>query len=250
MELVIYKEERQSLGEVSFLKDISNHIKIKDIPIDNYKHQLIKTIVLINNLSGVKEPMSDVVKTDIREMFLMRFKMLSFDEISYAFKLERYGNLGNRIEHYQLFDAKYVSEVLDKYLLWKKNKIVQHNLNTSKNNNKELSKKESEFIMIEAVDRIEKEYKSNKEITGAFTHVYGYLFDKGLLPQHTNKFKSGILVKAKAIAKSEEMTKAGSDFSFHQQLKTTLENIDNNKHDNIKTISKRLVLEEYFKNIL
>lgn len=110
------------------------------------------------------------------------------------------------------------------------------------------SHEEIEFIMIEATDRIEKEYKANKEITGTYTHVYDYLFAKGLLPQHTNKFKSGILVKAKAIAKSDAMTKAGSDFNFHQQLKTTLQDIDNNEHDSIKTISKRLVLEEYFKN--
>ena len=124
MGLIIYKEERQSLTTVEFLKDISNQIKIRDISKDDFKNQLIKSIVLLNTLSGIKEPMDDVTKQDIKEMILMRFKALSFDEISYAFKKERYGDLGDRTEHYQLFDAKYVSEVLDKFVKWKRTKIV------------------------------------------------------------------------------------------------------------------------------
>ena len=248
MGLVVYKEQRQSLSEISFLKDVTNQVKIKDIPKEIYKHELIKSMILINNLSGIKEPMSDVVKTDIKEMILMRFKTLSFDQIYYAFKLERFGGLGNRIEHYQLFDAKYVSEVLDKFLLWKKTMRVQYNINLQKQQENETSKDEQEFIMIEAVDRIEKEFKHNKKITGTFVHVYDYLFAKGVLPQHTNKFKSRILEKSKEIAKFNAENKAGSDYGLHKQLKSTLENIENNNHDAIKTISKRLVLEEYFKN--
>ncbi len=248
MKLAIYKPERQSLTTVEFLKDISNQVKIKDISEEDFKHHLIKTIVTINALSGIKDPMDDITKTDIKEMILMRFKALSFDEIGYAFKKERYGDLDPRTEHFQLFDAKYVSVVLDKFVKWKKDKIVQLNLNSKKPMEKDISELEIEFIMAEATDRLKKEVKINGKITGICVHVYDHLDKKGLLPTE-KQYKLEIYERAKLIAKSEAASKATHSLEEHRNLKATIEKLDLPKNASVINIAKRLVLTDYFNKI-
>ena len=246
MGLVIYKPERQNLTTVDFLKDISNQVKIRDISEDDFKHHLIKTIILINSLSGVKDPMSDIIKQDIKEMILMRFKALSFDEISYAFKKERYGDLGTRTEHYQLFDAKYVSEVLDKFVKWKKDKIVQHNLNNKKPDEVSISEEEKEFIMSEAVDRLSKEVKQNGFISSICIHVYDYLDKQGKLPTDVD-YKNKIYEQAKSLARGAAATKAKHSLDDHKSLGVEIAKIEKRGNSTVVNISKRLVLESYFK---
>ncbi len=247
MNLAIYKPERQSLTTVEFLKDISNQVKIKDISEDDFKHHLIKTIVTINALSGIKDPMDDITKADIKEMILMRFKALSFDEISYAFKKERYGDLGVRTEHFQLFDAKYVSVVLDKFVKWKKYKIVQHNLNRKKPEEKEMSEQDKENIMLEAVDRIKKEVQQNGEIESNVIGVYMYLYSKGVLPVHTEEFKEKYTKLAIPIARGEAASKATYSLDDHKKLKERIESITQGKSEVLKNIAKKLILKDYFK---
>ncbi len=247
MSLAIYKPERQSLTTVEFLKDISNQVKIKDISEEDFKHHLIKTIVTINALSGIKDPMDDITKTDIKEMILMRFKTLSFDEIGYAFKKERYGDLDPRTEHFQLFDAKYVSVVLDKFVKWKKDKIVQLNLNAKKVE-VDISEDEKEFIMAEAIDRLKKEVKINGGISSICVHVYDHLDSKGLLPTE-KEYKLEIYGRAKAIAKGEAASKATHTLEDHRNIKATIEKLDLPKNASVINIAKRLVLEDYFNKI-
>jgi len=105
---------------------------------------------------------------------------------------------------------------------------------------------EKEFIMIEAVDRLTKEYKENKEISGAFTHVYEYLFKKGVLPKHTKEFKAEVFDKARKIAKAEAMTEAGADYNLHRQLKDIISSIESGKNERITPIAKKIILEQYF----
>ena len=72
-------------------------------------------------------------KIDIKEMVLMRFKNFSFNELYYAFKMERFGILGEKTTHYQSFDAEYVGKVLDKYVEWKREvKRIRNISNTEK----------------------------------------------------------------------------------------------------------------------
>ena len=250
MNLSIYKPERQSLTTVEFLKDISNQIKIRDISEEDFKFHLIKTIVSINALSGIKNPMDDIVKTDIKEMILMRFKALSFDEISYAFKKERYGDLTPRTEHFQLFDAKYVSEVLDKFVKWKKDKIIQLNLNQPKPEEVSISDQEKENIMLEAVDRLKREVKHNLVIESSVTGVYMYLYAKGVLPPHTLEFREKYKKRAIPIARGIAAGKARYSLEDHRELDSRIKLITEGKGEEVKNIAKRLILQDYFKTIL
>ena len=58
-----------------------------------------------------------------------------------------------------------------------------------------------------------------------------------------------IFKNAQTIAKSEQMTQASKSIELHRNLKNALAKIKTGKFDGLKTISKRLVLIEYFKTL-
>jgi len=121
--------------------------------------------------------------------------------------------------------------------------------NTMKIEEQKLSNDEKENIMINTCNRIFIQFKENGEITDACNHVYDYLFNLDKLPTD-ELYKKAIFAKATLRAKSEASTKAGQSLEFHRGLKKTLESIDNgNKKSEIISISKKLVLEEYFSKI-
>jgi len=247
--LVIYNKENQGLSNLKFVKDINNQTRIDEITnLQEFKDQLAIIFTNVSLMIGIKDPISDLNKTDIKEMILMRFKELSLDELCYAFKLERYGDLGDKTGHYQLFNADYVSTVLYKYKKWKVD-IIRNNLtNRPMKQESTISEEDKENIMLEAVDRVEREIKHNKKITGTYTHVYDYLYKEGLLPKHDKEFKDSIQDRAKAIAKGDAATAAQSDYNIHRQLKDTLASIEMGTSPKVKSIAKRIILEDYFKN--
>ena len=58
-------------------------------------------------------------KQDISVMIKTRFRSLSFEELDYAFQLDRHGYHGDSTKHYQLFNAEYVAIIIKKYMKWK-----------------------------------------------------------------------------------------------------------------------------------
>ena len=109
-----------------------------------------------------------------------------------------------------------------------------------------ISDEENEFIMIEAIDRIQKEVLQTNDISMPCTHIYDYLFKLGKLPKHSKEFKLRYLKEAKLRLKSVEATKASSDYSIHVKLKITLEKIDKDNHNGIIPMVKKLILIDYF----
>lgn len=70
-------------------------------------------------LSGFKGEIPDINKEDITDLLLTRFKTISLNELNFAFKIDRHGYHGEPTSHYQLFNAEYVANVLNKYLNYK-----------------------------------------------------------------------------------------------------------------------------------
>lgn len=84
----------------------------------------------IANLGGIKGEISEINKQDISKMILRRNKALSLEEIYFAFELERYGVYEEKTSHFQLFNADYVSTILNKYKKWKTTtKVIIQELN-------------------------------------------------------------------------------------------------------------------------
>ena len=219
----------------------------KTLPLRAYPDEKLNTILLMDFVPYLTRLLSltDELSTDRLEVALPAIKQqcigMGFQEIKKMFETYADGNLSLKpIPNY--FDRILLGKIVSEYKTKsKKPKIVEE---------KKITEQEQEFIMIEAVDRLEKEFKQNKEITSACVHVYDYLFAKGQLPRHDEEFRERIHKKAVLVAKSEAMSLAGQDYNFHRQLKDTLENIDSGKSDKVRPIAKRLVLEEYFKKLI
>ena len=246
VELVIYKEERQNLGAIAFIKNTQSQIKIKDITSEeDIKHQLTKSMVLISTLAGIKDPIAEIVKIDIKEMILSRFKALSFDEVSYAFKLERYGELNPRTDHFQLFDASYVSKILHKYKKWKVEKKKAHNISNEKKD-KEMEEEEKDKIMKDAIERMQKQFYFDNKIYGRCHHIYDYLNKKGLLPTDRG-YKLKVFEEARIKAKEIVEMKKKYTREEHTQFKEEIKNVELGKGTLIVNTAKKIVLEDYFK---
>ena len=243
--LTIYKESSQELSNLEFVKNVGSQVRIKEAKkMPNFKEQLTMVMIKIIFHLSLKQEVAQELKDDVLEMILMRFNHISLDELSYAFKLERYGMYDAKTEHYQLFDANYVSEILNKYEKWKIKTRKENNLMQKKVVGVKLEEQKKKEIMESACERIFKQFKESGKILDACDHVYDYLDGLGKLP--TSKlYKDAIFAKAKLMAKSDAMRKAGESIEMHRKLKVTLESIEKDKSKSV-SIAKRLVLEEYF----
>lgn len=228
--LTIYDQTKQELSEVSFVKDTLNQPRIAEIKdsvqIINQMTSWIADTALIMKINGTIELYQ---KKDIKEMILLRFKNLSFNELHYAFKMERYGVLGLKTEHYQSFDAEYVGKVLDKYVEWKREVKVRENI--SKNAEPmELSDEEREDIRVKFLTNVYNDLKvngysedawllfENLEKDGKLTignsrkkEIYNEQKEKYLKQLKVNVLDRDIKHKIKKIISSDEQGKKNAE---------------------------------------
>ena len=111
-----------------------------------------------------------------------------------------------------------------------------------------ISEQEKEFIMAEAVDRVQKEVKQNGFISGNCSHIYDYLDKQKKLPTDAD-YKNKIYEQAKSLARGEAATKATYSLDDHKNLNKVIESIEKKGNSNVINISKRLVLESYFNKL-
>lgn len=115
--------------DINFLKNTYRFEKIRDLSKKEGSQILISVMLIkIAMLSGIKNEINQNDAQDIIKMILRVFKTLSLEEIYKAFELERYGILGDKTGHYQLFNAEYVGFVLRKYQNWKIERKTSLNL--------------------------------------------------------------------------------------------------------------------------
>lgn len=149
------------------------------------------------NMLGIKEKINEINKADIREMVLTKFKGLSLEEIDYAFKLERYGEFETRTEHFQLFGAEYVSEVLNKYRKWLKSTISENRILIEKKPESEITESEKRQLTFDLIVMAFEHFENYREIKPGTLAAYDALHKLGELPEHTEEFKKGIIERAK-----------------------------------------------------
>ena len=173
---------------------------------------------------------------------------LSIEEIKYAFNLFVQGEF--TLKPMQQLNAVVFGQVMKEYKAYKIEKLRVYRQKKQLHENQKAipSKQDQEKMLDEAIMNFYLEYKNTGTITGITSHIYDYLYNQGKLPQHTKDFKSMILKKAQTIAKSEQMTNASKSIELHRNLKNVIAKIEDGKFDGLRTISKRLVLIEYFKN--
>lgn len=230
------------LNEISFAIKVIDFDKISEI---EYLGDNLGVLFLrITNLLGIKHAIEGVNKLDIREMLLKRFKTISLEEIDYAFKLERYGSLGKRTEHFQLFNAQYVSDVLDKYKKWLQKIRHDNNLPLSKKSEiQEIPEEEKQLLILQGVVSCFDEFIQTNEVINGYTWVYDHLDELNLLDYTTDQKNAKMLVAA------NKLKKQANNIKDRLNKKNILANLENRKSQSIINEAKRMLLKDYFAQI-
>jgi len=248
--IVIYDEKRQKLTGISFVRDVKKQVKIRDV---NNEYETIKRSSLIfaeaSNLLGIKEPISDINKRDLLEMILSRFKSLSWDEVAYALKMERYGEFGARTQSYGLFNSVYVSDVLEKYISWKRKMMVEHEIPFSiEVNEPEVSDEEKQYWINLGVTNCLNFFMDKHFVENGRIHVYDVLYDE-YLPKD-REYKEKIKKSAMECIEVEQSLKKPHTRGESKQIKELLERAKNPNDGIVILKCKQLVLEEFFRNLV
>lgn len=239
MNLVI---ENCKLSPVAFIE--SNKGDLRALKTNQVQLSAFGLIIAkISLLGGFKTELDNLTRSDILELISLKFKELSLDEVYYAFQLERFGMLENQTEHFQLFNAVYVSKVLTKYKKWKAEKIKKENIIINKKAMEDNMPTEEERLKM--IDRHTTESILHFQSTGEI--LYGYLykefFQQGKLPKHTKEFKEEM--QKKAIEILQKQKKESVSIPEANEIKRKIEG-----RESINGLIKEIILKEYYTNLL
>lgn len=245
--IAIYKEENQSLSEVAFIKNTSSQIKIREADGYELNKAFSHFLIDITNRLGIKDAVSSRDKAEMLELILTKYKNLSFDEIKYAFKMERFGNLGERIEHYQLFNSEFISKILDKYVDWKRKIKLEHNISEI-NKPKTVTEAEKQYWINRGVTECLDYYEMNESIMDGKLYVYDIFYDLGYLPTDI-AYKTKIKKDALEVIEFEQASIKPTTVAERTQIANILEDIKKPKSGIVISKCKELVLLEFFRKI-
>jgi hypothetical protein len=249
MVLIDIKKQTECTAPV-FIKNTYKFVKIRDRETEfNFKTLIGVMFVELSILAGVKD-ITDENKRDIMKMVLTTCSDLTIEEIYKAFELERYGEYGQKTEHFQLFNADYIAKIIAKYREWKLQIKTQHNISLAslkEKNEEKVSEEEQKLIMDNAIKRFYNEFLQNKEVPILCSYIFDEMY-------YRKMFVGMDLPIYKRIAEREvksEITskKSTSKFEFNE-IKEVLKNIESNdKNEKVLAHAKRLVIHDYFTRI-
>jgi hypothetical protein len=240
------------LSPVSFLKKHYEFKKIKE-----RQHEPLFKIIIgcafaeISVFSGIKNEILEENKKDILKMILNFYTDLSIEEIYKAFELERYGTYEDRTEHFQLFNAEYVSKVLKKYKNWKQNTKIQHNISASSVGNPKTEQTpvlDQKTIMDSAIKRHYQEFLKNKEVSIPCSYIFDEIYERRLFDEKTD-YPIYLKIAKREIA-AELKSKPVVNKKESNDIKEVLDSIENNnQNEKVLAYAKKLVLEDYFTHL-
>lgn len=73
-------------------------------------------IALIGTISGIKDTPDELTEGLLLDYFKTRLQGFTFDDFRLAFTMNAAGEFGQRVDHFNLLDIKFVSQVMDLYL--------------------------------------------------------------------------------------------------------------------------------------
>jgi hypothetical protein len=238
-----------SINELAFARKVVEFTKLKDLiktEPEKIENGLNLIFVRATNLIGIKEAIPQINKDDIANQIKLRFLNLSLEEIDYAFKLDRYGVLGEPVAHYQLFNATYVGLVLNKYKEWLRKTRFENNIPTAKAlPAPELTPEQKDAIVIKGVLDCFDWFLMTREIKPGKIYVYTFLYELKVLPVHTPEFRSQIARKAAKLTYKRVPKSRGEA----KELKKLLKDLTTGKNKQA-SLCKELVLKNYFGTLI
>jgi hypothetical protein len=247
-EMVSVIEQKCNLNPVSFIRANFDNKLIRERATEPNFNVLIGVLMAkICALSGIVNEIDQFSKTDILKMILSRYDGLTVEEISKAFELERYGAYEAKTEHFQLFDATYVSAVLNKYKKWKQDLKMAHNISKEKSES-EKSDEEKERIVKDGIIRRFENFKSAKCIDEPCSFAFDYLYEKAILPKDLPY--EALYKVAKRDVKEECSQKKALSVQEKRQIQEVLSRIEEQDNEKVLNRAKKLTLEHWFGKLI
>lgn len=244
-------EQKCSLTPVQFLKGNLSNKKIRDRKTEPEIKILIGIMFAkIGTLSGIKNEIDSMIAQDILKMIFNAYGNLTLEEIYKAFELERYGGYEEKTPHFQMIDADYVSKILKKFIHWKHNIRMQHNISADTLKLEAITESQKEKMVQDGVNIFYEQYKIDKTIEDPSEYVFDYLVQKGIIKNNGNpkllEYYQLHLQKSKEQLEKENSAKISSDKLERQKLKVDLEEIIAGYSPKIILRAKKNILAEYF----
>ena len=214
----------------------SNKVAIleKRLPLRNYPEKevdnLLSTVFKfwLAKLLSIKSDNEDKLDNALPAI-KKHFWSLGINEVKKAFEMYSDGELSIKpVPNY--FDRILVGQIFKEYKAQKQKPVKRYD--------NYISQEEKDFIMMEAVDRIEKDFKQNGKITETCFHVYAFLFEQGKLSKdldyNNKKFKEAVIIHSNTPIEDE---------TEYQKI---ISNFERKEKNEVKNIARRLVLEDYY----
>jgi hypothetical protein len=247
-------EQKPITTSLAFVKSISETPKIKDRKTEVDIQPLIWImLVKIAALSGVKDTIDDFNKSDILKMIFTSFSDLTVEEIYKSFELERYSQYEAKTEHFQLFNAEYVSTILKKYKQWRTNVKILHNLTAGEVKTEQKDQEAIDKILIRGiVDRYD-HYITTKEMITPFAHLFDYLYEKNIIKKPTTPALESYYAKVNERAKEQIREELSSKKAISREEKRDFakqfNEVINGNSNNVLVRAKRIVLSDFFNDV-
>lgn len=210
--------------------------------------------IIINKahaLAGIKSELTPFDAEDLTKMILSKFNTLSPEEIQKAFELERYGDYQTRTEHFQLFNASYVSEILIKFQNWKMQKKKELQIKLPEPEEPQITEAEKNEILFGAVENAFDCWIENKSFDHSVFYIHDFLCRIGIIKSNSDKYKS-LLEDCTTDAlleieeeKQKELHSANSIYE-RRSVKKTLERKILYNSGLVKNRAKELLLAKVF----
>lgn len=254
-EALIPIEKNSEASPVNFLRENYSNKRIRERSKDiDFKMMLSLALTKICAYAGIKdEGLSSFDAEDIIKMILSAYNSLTLEEVYKAFELERYGVYKDKTQHYQLFNAEYVSAVLKKYNSWKQITKIEHNIQPE-NKIPEMSDTQKKEIVNNGVLRVFNEYKETGIIAEPCTHVFDELYERGhikggetpaLQAYYQKKYQ-----QAQTEVEAEMKQETAGSVADLRNIREELEKIQQGASEKIIVRTKRIILSEYFDKLL
>ncbi|MDO6737128.1 hypothetical protein [Wenyingzhuangia sp. 2_MG-2023] len=167
--------------------------RIDEIEYDLFNEALSAILTKQSNFLGIKGLIDIPTLEDLIKMILTCFKHLSLVEINKAFDLERYSQYEYKTEHFQLFNADYVSEIFKKFENWKNNNIKKNKkLFEKKIEASKPSQEETNKIIQNAIIECYLYVEKHNKLPNNKLYLYYELYKKNQLPKHDLAFKEKV----------------------------------------------------------
>jgi hypothetical protein len=181
-------------------------------------------------------------------MILMRFKRLSVNEIYYAFKLERFGELGEQNSHYNRFDVVYIGQVLQKYKDWKIKVRLDNNLAIAISKPSSVTEKEKQYWINRGLTECIEYFEEHREIMDGKTYVYQILYDDSFL-QTNAEYKRRVYKDAVEAIEFEYQNKKPLNLEEKKRFKNIIANVHCKNNGLVKSKCFEISLLEFFREL-